>query len=579
MRKQIEKDNERIADLSPRVLSSCSFVNQNDYDVMNAFMHEDANGQFSFFNDKTEETPANLVTGLNFTPASNVKYTAGNGFCDKGVYKSWNKCNINGKCFVDCKDGLCHQQHLENDAEQKVTVPDDCRKWYKQCAKECANDEKCVAFSFLDTNILGHAEYTCHMMDKLTCTHGTQTQYDPRSSFHVKGEHIDALFTQYGVGSKVGLDLALKVDESFLFNHWESWGYHNCKRSDGKTCGEGTQRRKRVTGLDSNQLPITESQSQVCDFRTDDGELIVCENIVDEDEAGHGWMNWQEWSHCSKSCNSTGKRQRVRLCSTCSNLSGLCSENDLIGKTPADYVAPGGDYSEHCSKSDQIETESCDQGKCLPSANGSFNGNNFKNKKGWALNPERDVVDTDDNYLGRCSDLTSAYEKINLPMNSNGNAFAECMRICQQDEKNSCLAVSFFPRTGTEHGVNLFFGLANDQEYYNCFLFDHRCHEDEATFTNDFEMTSPTAQFNHKAWYAFKDLCSGSKICDNWGTYMITSCDSSGSHAFPAAPKCICPGSADNNSKLRLFGNAVGIDYFDSSSGDFGYVDFNQFQD
>lgn len=535
--------------------------------MMDVFMFDDGE-QKSFFNDKTEETPANVVNGLNFTPASDVKITAGNGFCDKGVYKSWNKCNINGKCFVDCEDGLCHQQHLANQTEQIITVPNDCRKWYKQCAKECANSDKCVAFSFLDTNILGHAEYTCHLMDKLTCKHGTQTQYDPRSSFHVKGDHIQALFDQYEVDSKSDLDAALATDTDFLYGHWESWGYHNCKRSDGKTCGEGTQRRKRVTGPGQ-----TETETRACDFRTDDGELIVCENIVDEDEAGHGWMHWQEWSHCSKSCNATGKRQRVRVCSTCANVSGLCSEDELVNKTQADYVAPGGDYNDNCPKNGQIVTESCDQGKCLPSGNGNFNGNSFKNKKGWALDPNRNVVTTDDNYLGRCSDLETAYLKINLPMNSNGNAFGECMRICQQDEQNSCLAVSFFPRTGTEHGVNLFFGLANDQEYYNCFLFDHRCHQNVTTFTNDFEMTSPTDQSNHKAWYAFKDLCSGSKMCDNWGTYMITSCDSSGSHAFPAAPKCTCPGSADHNSKLRLFGNAVGIDYFDFSSGNFGYVE------
>ena len=56
-----------------------------------------------------------------------------------------------------------------------------------KCAEECAEDSNCKAFSFLDTNILGHAEYTCNLMGSLTCSYGALNQNDPRSSFHVKG--------------------------------------------------------------------------------------------------------------------------------------------------------------------------------------------------------------------------------------------------------------------------------------------------------------------------------------------------------------------------------------------------------
>ena len=57
-------------------------------------------------------------------------------------------------------------------------------------------------------------------------------------------------------------------------------------------------------------------------------------------------------------------------------------------------------------------------------------------------------------------------------MNNNNNAFGECMRVCQVDEKAACLAVSFFPRTGSLHGVNLFYGFNEGEEMTNCYLYD-----------------------------------------------------------------------------------------------------------
>ena len=138
------------------------------------------------------------------------------------------------------------------------------------------------------------------------------------------------------------------------------------------------------------------------------------------------------------------------------------------------------------------------------------------------------------------------------------------MRICQEVEQASCLAVSFFPRTGNEHGVSQFYGSSQGTQYHNCFLFDKRCHENDADFTDNFK-SSPTNQDQHQAWYAFKDLCSGSKVCDAWGKYMVATCDSSGNNAFPSEPSCECPGTADHNSGMRLFGKAVGFEFFDFS--------------
>ena len=50
---------------------------------------------------------------------------------------------------------------------------------------------------------------------------------------------------------------------------------------------------------------------------------------------------------------------------------------------------------------------------------------------------------------------------------------------------------------------------------------------------------------------------------------MKSICDSSGANAFPAEPNCACPLTSDHNSKLRIFGRALGFEFFDFESGSF----------
>ena len=75
------------------------------------------------------------------------------------------------------------------------------------------------------------------------------------------------------------------------------------------------------------------------------------------------------------------------------------------------------------------------------------------------------------------------------------NTFAECMRICQVEEKEKCLSVTFFPslKGGAKQGPfqTNFVGIGSDgSENFNCFLHSKRCHEDSQ----------------------FRDLGQGSKI-------------------------------------------------------------------
>ena len=57
--------------------------------------------------------------------------------------------------------------------------------------------------------------------------------------------------------------------------------------------------------------------------------------------------------------------------------------------------------------------------------------------------------------------------------------FAECMRICQLEEKDYCLSVTFFP------GKQWY----ESKETFNCFLHKKRCHEDDQTRSMSFFAT------------------------------------------------------------------------------------------
>ena len=73
-----------------------------------------------------------------------------------------------------------------------------------------------------------------------------------------------------------------------------------------------------------------------------------------------------------------------------------------------------------------------------------------------------------------------------MKKNQNRNlaaTFAECMRICQVEEKEKCLSVTFFPslKGGVKQGPfqTNFVGIGADgSENFNCFLHSKRCHED-----------------------------------------------------------------------------------------------------
>ena len=66
--------------------------------------------------------------------------TYSNGWCDKNVYKSWNKCAVSGKCYTTCEDGNCYSE--ANNGGTEIPVPLGCNDYLLQCAQECSADPK-----------------------------------------------------------------------------------------------------------------------------------------------------------------------------------------------------------------------------------------------------------------------------------------------------------------------------------------------------------------------------------------------------------------------------------------------------
>jgi hypothetical protein len=586
--RSLRRDEMRIERLDPRVLSSCSISTQAHYNKFKDYQFvEPQTGKKIYLGTMIHPAQGNPQSSKNtlaYPAASDEIVTRSNGYCDKGVYRSWNKCNVNGECFVDCEDGLCHDQH--KNGGQRITVPNGCLTWYIKCAEDCSNDSNCVAFSFLDTNILGHAEYTCNLMASLNCVHGQLNQNDPRSSFHVKGNYMEDLIAHYGASTMGALDTAMEMDPNYRFGHWSAWGYHECKDTPQAGCGVGRIKRSRKMADGSSQ-----SESRPCEWKNDDGEPIECETTtVTEDNftgQGHGWMHWGQWSSCTRTCKA-GQRTRFRACGKCENpdRDGLCSADKISSKDPYVFYRS---KLEHCKEKDELEVEDCNLGFCLPNTTGkwrNYNNRPFPVKALWAPAPKQTWANRAGvDWEGGCTDYADAYKKVNLDSIAEGNfhnqrgTFAECMRVCQMEEKERCLSVTFFPsvKNGRTTGdnPNRFYGTDNDgNEVFNCFLHDRRCHEDGEFRDGDFltANTQLTGQDKAKSWYAFKDLCSAPKLagfnlCNYMGTYYQAQCNSKGENAFPNTDVCSCPMSGDKITELRAWGNAYGKVYYDETTG------------
>ncbi|CBY31517.1 unnamed protein product [Oikopleura dioica] len=572
-----QKEALRISQLSPRVLNSCILDRASDMTLLETFQFlEPESNKRVYFGTAIDVARGNPQAAKNSVEGEfgeDVIVTRSNGYCDKGVYKSWNKCNINGECFVECDDGLCHDEHRSG--AQRIVIPNGCRDWYRACATECAEDEQCNAFTFLDTNILGHPEYTCHFMNSLTCKHSAQNLNDPRSSFHVKGAYMEGLFAKYSAASFEELDSAMTADPDFEFGHWSSWGYHECRQTPAPACGEGVIKRSRKLAAGS-----TEHESRPCNFSNDDGELIVCEDVSSdptEEDPGHGWTAWGEWSTCSKTCGGAGFRSRFRACGQCTNPdeNGLCESVDI-----ADAISFVGENLEFCVEGGELENENCQLGQCLPGTHGrdgwkQAGQREFKIRHMWNIAKTEDFTQTLADWEGGCRNIEDAYKVLNLDSSAQEPAFhnprftfAECMRHCQLEEKDACLSVMFFKseRVGAPD-VTKFYG--NDAEGNplegNCYLFNKRCHEDgqprDAAFVAAQKEAGLTGKATAVSWYAYKDLCHAPKSvalnpCNMMGTYYRATCDSTGDRAFPNTDVCHCPASGDRLTEARVFGNA-----------------------
>ena len=340
---------------------------------------------------------------------------------------------------------------------------------------------------------------------------------------------MESLFAKYYATNLEEFDAALERDPEYLFNHWSSWGYHLCTHTPKPGCGQGTLKRRMR--LETGKYQI---EGRPCEWKDEKGKPIECTGTGQEKKAGHGWMEWSEWSRCSRTCKE-GFKSRYRACGSCKNgdENGLCTPDQINASDSKVFFRKG---LEHCPDKGAKETKKCSGGACLPATSGKWkNGpmeKPFKLKTMWALAPKKEDewAKTSKDWEGGCVDWRSSYKKLNLnpeplKFHDSDGTFVECMRVCQMDEKDACLAVTFFPSAfgGLPPSKDVpaessrFYGQDDDgNELYNCFLHNKRCHE-EPEFRNaeyierQVNENYAVGQDAAKSWYAFKDICNAPK--------------------------------------------------------------------
>ena len=83
---------------------------------------------------------------------------------------------------------------------------------------------------------------------------------------------------------------------------------------------------------------------------------------------------------------------------------------------------------------------------------------------------------------------------------------------------------------------------------------------------------SQKLQDSAESWYAYKDLCSAPRsssanVCQYFGSWYTSKCDSTGVNAFPNPMPCSCPGGGDKNSGSRIWGGTAGKAFYNPETG------------
>ena len=560
----------------------CSIKTEADLEILKPFLHNDSSSNVGKF---YSSVPAKSNTiKADFVAPENVQLTKGNGFCSKGVYKSWQPCNDVGNCYSTCTDGLCYDEYAAKAEELKPLPSRGCLNYQLQCARECAEDDNCVAFSFTKIEQASyHPRFECQLMTGTICTQSEIDQSDPRQTYHVKGSFVEGLFARFGITTVTELDVVLETENEFVYGHWSSWSECRAQEWGEPLCGIGKQVRGRKMNSDKKEDGW---ERRPCQFANIDGSPIAC--VAEEKQIPtlpHGWMSWGEWSPCTKTCvnrfkpdhvdSIVGQQMRVRSCGTCDNpdSSNYCGN-------PTRSIRISDDTVSYCNKETDKLTRECADHDCLPHSNHQWydpetDRRHYYRVEGWRSHPSNNHKSEVQN-IGGCTNfeadsfmqlsLNTTDEKLNDNYSlKNQAAFGECMRICSTVYKERCLSVTYFP---SYPPWKQFFGTPN------CFLHEIRCHEQDTFRSKETVLQvrlKSGGQNTHKdrsiSWYSYKDSCNVRRICSRLQNYFQATCNSSGENAFPSQPKCSCTAGQDSHSGYRLFGNALGIRFYDTETG------------
>lgn len=216
----------------------CSVNSADQFEILKPFLYNDPKtGKQKFYS--SIDTITNTYVP-DFALPSNVHFTKGNGFCEKGVYKSWSKCNEIGNCYAACNDGLCHEEYASNAPQIAVLPGSACVDYQLKCAKQCAEDDRCVAFSFKKIHEVDHRPViVCNLMTGTLCPTDELVFRDPKVTYHVKGSFIEGLFGRLDVSTTDELDDLITTNDALKNGHWGSWSKCQANEDGGALCGDG----------------------------------------------------------------------------------------------------------------------------------------------------------------------------------------------------------------------------------------------------------------------------------------------------------------------------------------------------
>ena len=152
---------------------------------------------------------------------------------------------------------MCYEAKSE---ELKPLHSWECLKYQLQCARECAEDDNGLAFSYTKIeNASHHLRFEGQLMTGTICTQSEINHIDARQTYHLKGFFVEGLFSSFGITTVTELDLVLEAENEFswmVIDHHGRNVEHEYGASNGVISESKTVEKKLIVTRNIANLQI-----------------------------------------------------------------------------------------------------------------------------------------------------------------------------------------------------------------------------------------------------------------------------------------------------------------------------------